>query len=104
MSGKQTGQAILAYHEVMLESSYSYCVTCSALREHLRMIDEDANTGRNLPAQVTFDDGEQSQFQHAFPLLAEHKTCATFFVTPGLIGTEPKFLSWGQLKQLQNAG
>jgi peptidoglycan/xylan/chitin deacetylase (PgdA/CDA1 family) len=95
-------RAILAYHEVMPESSYSYCVTCSTFTEHLRLLRSQGNSG--LPAQITFDDGEQSQHRYALPLLAEHGISATFFVTPGLIGTEAKSLGWDQLREVSAAG
>lgn len=105
MERKQSVPAVLAYHEVMPQSIYSYCVACSTLCEHLRLVRVSGHGGASsLSAQVTFDDGEQSQYRHAFPSLTERGISATFFVTPGLIGTEPKFLRWEQLKELQNAG
>jgi peptidoglycan/xylan/chitin deacetylase (PgdA/CDA1 family) len=97
--------AVLAYHEVMPESDYSYCVTSSAFAEHLEFLDSIAKSaGPQLPVQITFDDGERSQYLNAAPLLAEHGLSATYFVTPGLIGTAAKFLGWDELQELQNAG
>ncbi|MCU1254530.1 MAG: hypothetical protein JWM83_829, partial [Candidatus Angelobacter sp.] len=60
---------VLAYHEVMPESNYAYCVTSSAFAEHLRLFDS-LKKNRSQGAQVTFDDGEQSQYHKALPLLA----------------------------------
>src|SRR6202000_2586145 len=91
--------AVLAYHEVMPESNYAYCVTSSSFADHLRLLD---SLGK--PVHVTFDDGEHSQLYNAMPLLAEHKISATYFVTPGLIGTAAKFLGWDELKTLHSAG
>jgi Polysaccharide deacetylase len=93
----------LAYHEVMPESNYAYCVTSEAFAEQLRLVDSLRKT-KLLDAQITFDDGEQSQFHNALPLLAQHGVKATYFVTPGLIGTAAKFLGWDELKALQAAG
>jgi polysaccharide deacetylase len=93
----------LAYHEVMPESNYAYCVTSEAFAEQLRLVDSLRKT-KLLDAQITFDDGEQSQFHNALPLLAQHGVKATYFVTPGLIGTAAKFLGWDDLKALQAAG
>ena len=31
--------AVVAYHEVMPESNYAYCVTSGAFAEHLRLFD-----------------------------------------------------------------
>ena len=94
---------VLAYHEVMPESNYAYCVTWEAFAEQLRLLDS-LKKSKSLDAQITFDDGEQSQFHNALPLLAQHGVKATYFVTPGLIGTAAKFLGWDDLKALSAAG
>src|SRR5882724_7928779 len=105
MPEKQQNRAVLAYHEVMPDSTYSYCVTCSAFQDHLSLLQELAQKGPSWDcARITFDDGEQSQYHNVVPLLAEHGIQATYFVTPGLISTAAKFLNWGQLKELHNAG
>jgi peptidoglycan/xylan/chitin deacetylase (PgdA/CDA1 family) len=97
--------AVLAYHEVMPESSYAYCVPCEALKQQLHLVQgHTSGLGTDFGVHVTFDDGEQSQYRHAFPLLAQYNIAATFFVTPGLIGSVAKLLGWNQLKDLQNAG
>jgi len=94
---------VLAYHEVMPESNYAYCVTSEAFSEQLRLLESLRKT-KSLDAKITFDDGEQSQFHNALPLLARHGFKATYFVTPGLIGTAAKFLGWDDLKALKAAG
>jgi peptidoglycan/xylan/chitin deacetylase (PgdA/CDA1 family) len=97
--------AVLAYHEVMPESNYSYCVSSGSFAEHLALFDSVAkHDGPKLPVQITFEDGERSQYLNAAPLLAKHGISATYFVTPGLIGTAAKFLAWDELKALQSAG
>ena len=94
---------VLAYHEVMPESNYAYCVTSAAFAEQLRLL-ESLKNSKSLNIDLTFDDGEQSQFQNALPLLAHHGFKVTYFVTPGLIGTAAKFLGWNELRTLQTAG
>lgn len=94
---------VLAYHEVMPESNYAYCVTSEAFAEQLRLL-ESLKKNKPLDTKITFDDGEQSQFHNALPLLTQHGFRATYFVTPGLIGTAAKFLGWDDLKALQAAG
>src|SRR5712671_5216633 len=103
MAQPATRGAVFAYHEVMPESNYAYCVTSSAFAEHLRLIDS-LRKSSSPGAQVTFDDGEQSQYHNALPWLAEYGIKATYFVTPGLIGTAAKFLGWDELRALQAAG
>ena len=95
-------RAILAYHEVMAESDYAYCVPVSKFREQMRMLSVQAEAG--VTAQVTFDDGERSEKEIAGDVLAELGIKATYFITPGLIGTAHKFLGWDELRELQAAG
>lgn len=98
-------RAVLAYHEVMPESDYAYCVTSRAFAEHMALLDSVAKSSDpKFLVQITFDDGERSQYLNAAPFLAEHGISATYFVTPGLIGTAAKFLGWDELKALQDAG
>lgn len=94
---------VLAYHEVMPESSYAYCVTSASFAEQLRLLESLKNT-KSFNAQITLDDGEQSQFHDALPVLTDYEFKATYFVTPGLIGTAAKFLGWNELRALQAAG
>ena len=97
--------AVVAYHEIMPESNYAYCVTSSAFAEHLRLFDSlTKNSELPSPVQITFDDGEHSQLHNALPMLAKHGISARYFVTPGLIGTATKFLGWDELKILRDAG
>lgn len=105
MAASISGNTVLAYHEIMPESNYAYCVTSDAFAEHLRLFASLAKERRQASSvQVTFDDGEQSQLHNALPLLTEHGISATYFVTPGLIGTAAKFLGWDELKALRDAG
>jgi len=98
------GGAILTYHEVMPESNYSYCVPCDVFKQHLLLVQRYAAQETGAQVQVTFDDGEWSQYLHAFPLLSQGNIPATFFVTPGLVGSGARFLGWSKLRELQDAG
>jgi peptidoglycan/xylan/chitin deacetylase (PgdA/CDA1 family) len=102
MSSHLPRRAILAYHEVMPGSDYTYCVPVSNFREHMRMLSVLDEAG--VTAKVTFDDGERSEKEIAGDVLAGLGIKATYFVTPGLIGTAHKFLGWDELRQLQAAG
>jgi peptidoglycan/xylan/chitin deacetylase (PgdA/CDA1 family) len=91
-------RAVLAYHEVMAKSDYAYCVPSEQFKQQMQMLQDCKDAG--FETQVTFDDGERSEKEIAGPLLAEHGIKATYFVTPGLIGTAHKFLGWEELKGL----
>ena len=63
-----------------------------------------------LPAELaglfyslTFDDGHESDYTHAFPVLHELGLRATFFVVPTLVDT-PGYVRWDQLREMVAAG
>lgn len=53
---------------------------------------------------LTFDDGHESNYRHAFPLLAARGWPAAFFVTSDFIGKRPGFCSWSQLREMREGG
>lgn len=59
-----------------------------------------------LPARsvvITIDDGYESVFRHAYPLLKKHGFPATLFVYTDFIGTGDG-LSWAQLQEMAGSG
>jgi len=68
----------------------------------------DALEGRDtLPKRsvvLTFDDGWENQYHHAFPILRRFGMTATFFVFTTPIGTDGRLMTWEQLRELQAAG
>jgi peptidoglycan/xylan/chitin deacetylase (PgdA/CDA1 family) len=66
--------------------------------------------GLPLPAHpivLTFDDGLESQFQYAAPVLRQHAFTAEFFVPTGLVGWHGKtrwYMGWNQIQQLAQEG
>jgi peptidoglycan/xylan/chitin deacetylase (PgdA/CDA1 family) len=62
---------------------------------------------RPLPPKsvvLTFDDGLTSQYNHALPVLRQMGFTATFFVYPGPIGRRDVFMTWDQVREVQQAG
>jgi len=55
------------------------------------------------PMILSFDDGWESQFTYALPILEKYKYPATFFVFTNAIGRKG-FLGWDELQQLLAAG
>jgi len=53
---------------------------------------------------ITFDDGWKTQYQYALPILRQLGLTATFFVITTPVGVDPGYMTWDQLKDLQNAG
>ena len=53
---------------------------------------------------ITFDDGWQNQYEDAFQVLKQYHFTATFFVYTSAIGNGPGFMTWDELRQMENAG
>lgn len=71
----------------------------------LAALAEGLNSGR-LPARavaVTFDDGTEDNFTHAFPVLKRRKIPAVIFLITGQIG-QPGYLSAEQIRQMAEEG
>ena len=53
---------------------------------------------------LTFDDGYVDNFYYAFPLLKRFKLKATIFINTLYIDNDPDYLTWEQIKQMQDSG
>lgn len=75
-------------------------VTFAALAGYFR-------TGAALPPRpviISLDDGRSSQWQYAFPILQADGLTATFFIFTNAPGRNPDYLTWEQIKKLDEAG
>lgn len=52
---------------------------------------------------LTFDDGYIDFYYNAFPILQKYNTRATVFIPTGLMG-QKSYLTWEQIRQMQNSG
>ncbi len=65
---------------------------------------------RALPARsvfLTFDDGDKTLYDYAYPLLKKYGMKAACFVCPGLIGDDKKtnpFVSWNEIMKMEKSG
>jgi peptidoglycan/xylan/chitin deacetylase (PgdA/CDA1 family) len=53
---------------------------------------------------ITFDDGWETQYAVAFPVLRQLHFTATFFIFSQPIGVDPGYMTWPQIQELQAAG
>jgi peptidoglycan/xylan/chitin deacetylase (PgdA/CDA1 family) len=68
---------------------------------------EALESGKALPDRtvvITFDDGRENQYVHAFPILKHFGYTATFFVYPNPVGRRAEFMTWDQIREMQVAG
>ena len=131
--GRAANRAIiLCYHSIHPSKRFS-SASPELFERHLAWLGEHADVvpladvrsvlpnGRPRVA-ITFDDGYDDNYEHAFPILERHGMKATFFVTTGLLerdeavverfattlrsclraDVEP--MSWGQARELRTAG
>ena len=124
-------RVILCYHSIHPSRPFA-SATPELFAEHLSWLKENTDvvsltdirvarpSGRPLVA-ITFDDGYDDNFNHAFPLLSRHGIVATFFVTAGLLERDEAVvdrlaalnrcarenvvpLSWEQVREMSSAG
>ena len=59
----------------------------------------------NRAVVITFDDGWQTQYHHAFPVLQQYGFTATFFIYTKPIGRDDSlYMNWNQVREMQSAG
>jgi peptidoglycan/xylan/chitin deacetylase (PgdA/CDA1 family) len=98
---------ILAYHEITQESSrYRYSVSRDLLDAHLQIVAgfREYHRGMVSAPEVTFDDGERSNYVHGLGLLEKHSLKATFFVIAGWMGSQHGFMTWPELREIVSLG
>jgi len=124
---------VLLYHHFMEDEvpkdRYSTTVEVSEFEEHIKTLAENGynsisleelrayiEDGKKLPENpyiITIDDGYDSNYYYAFPILKKYNTKATIFVTVSMISDVPGrrwnknslvWMTWDQLKEMELSG
>lgn len=114
--------AVLMYHAIprrrdeLEHADPRYAVDAAGFRRHLRearamgRVVRAVRDLRRRPAErergavgLTFDDGHETNFTQAFPLLMDEGATADFFVNPSVVGSTG-FVTWAQLREMAAAG
>ncbi len=116
---------ILVYHNVkpsfkgQSALSMSFTATPAVMEKELQYLNDNGYTaismdtlvaalnGKSIlpekPYVINFDDGWESQYTNAVPILKKFGVTATFFVWTNAIDHKD-FMTWNQLKELQSLG
>ncbi|MFA5087599.1 MAG: polysaccharide deacetylase family protein [Candidatus Omnitrophota bacterium] len=117
----QTNPVALMYHGIVSNDSDTppereagagiYDVNIEEFREQMQYAQEQKFVAATLDGVlaegkervvVTFDDGEQNNFQYALPVLRELGFQAYFFITVKRVGAKG-YMDWEQIKELRDA-
>lgn len=106
--GETLGQKAFSITPELFEKQLQYLhdngFTVISLDDLAHDLDVGTTSPVAKPVVITFDDGWRNQYEYAFPLLKKHNLKATFFVYTKPIDHYPHFLTWNQLKEMQEAG
>lgn len=56
------------------------------------------------PVLITFDDGYADNYANAYPILKQYDMKATIFVVAGFVGKSERYLTWEQLREMEQNG
>ena len=56
------------------------------------------------PVLITFDDGYADNYTNAFPILKYYGMRATIFVIPAFVGVYKNYLTWEEMREMENSG
>jgi peptidoglycan/xylan/chitin deacetylase (PgdA/CDA1 family) len=107
MSLDQTPYLVVNYHGlgampswVQSEEAFYWCEDAGAFAAHLDVMAEHSSCST---VQITFDDGNASDFEIATPALVERGLTADFFVCAGRIGQD-RYLDATAIRDMRAAG
>lgn len=107
-SGESTIQDTYDITPQLFEQQLAYLHDHNFTAISLDDLAKDVTSGTTSPIQkpviLTFDDGWENQYTYAFPLLKKYHMTATFYVFADPIGKKKHFLTWNQLREMDEAG
>lgn len=63
--------------------------------------------GQQLPDKpivITFDDGYLDNYTNAYPIMKKYGFTGTIFIVTNLVGHDPRFITWDQVREMQDNG
>lgn len=114
------GVPILTYYQVNDIDQNSHTLTVEQFDAQMKyLVDSGYNvltpaelldawqSGVSVPKNsvvITFDDGHVDAYKNVFPILQKYNLRATFFITTDFINLYPNYLTWEQIREMQESG
>ncbi len=98
---------ILTYHAIEKpvdeKGNELYCVSLEKFKEQIEHLRSTPYAVRDTNPIITFDDGDITNYTHAYPILKDKGLKAYFFIIVGKVG-ESGYMNWQHIKELRDAG
>jgi len=78
------------YHSITLDELYAFL--------------EGQGTLPDRPVLITFDDGYVDNYTNAYPILKKYDLKATIFIVTGFVSKRKGYLTWDQLREMEQHG
>ena len=65
---------------------------------------EGTGTLPDRPVLITFDDGYVDNYTNAYPILKKYNLKATIFIVTGFVSSRKGYLTWDQLREMEQHG
>ena len=87
------------------EGELIYCISEENFKKQLEIINifNKRQSDSSNKVVITFDDGDETNYSIAYPLLKKYGLNAAFFIIGSRVGT-PGYMDWVQIKKLQFDG
>lgn len=117
----QDSLSVLVYHHVSNTTPSSTSISPEVFRSHLQFMKDngitivdlevaimDLQKGIDLPTNavaITFDDGYQSVYENAWPILKEFSAPFSIFISTDPINTNQQgYVTWDQIREMHSQG
>jgi len=101
-------QEVYSTEPALLDEQLTYLdthgYTTITMKEMADMLRRGTTSPIAKPVVLGFDDGWETQYENALPILKKHHAKAVFYIFPNPISKDKRFMTWEQLGEIRDAG